>query len=387
MRDMRRLRLMLTGLFLALAVIFLFNLAIDPRGAWWRVHPVPPLYRRVRAERVITPYLLRTTAPETLLLGSSRVLYGMKIEQGIKGGIENGAMSGSRLAEISRELDIALRNPHLKRILWGVEFYTFDSLSDRPNAETMARLNGDLRIKLTDNIMSYDALVASYRMVLRSLSHDVSAEANMQIPWPGWYICYKFAHPNSPTLAQLDEARRFHEVSDLPEYRRFNYSAALRRSFGNLVQRIHAAHVELIAFVAPVTEYELEMIRQTGRWSDFQHWKRDVAEQIPYTDFSGYNGIATSDAMFIDAWHMGPAAGQTIMRILLGLQLPDCGDAKIVADSAMRVTASNVDTILAIQNQQRDAAIAAPNLYSTTVTAAVHQRYGNIATASMSAHR
>jgi hypothetical protein len=374
----RRLRLMLTGLSAALASVFLFDLLIDPRGAWWQVHPVPTLYRRVRDERVMTPYLLRTAAPETLLLGSSRVAYGMKIEQGIRGGFENAALAGSRLVEISRELDIALRNPHLKRIIWGVEFYTFDSLGDRADADTMARLDGDLRIKLADNLLSYDEFVASYRLLFRSLAGSVSEEATMPIPWPASFICYKFAHPDPPTLAELDAAQRFREVSDLPEYRRFNYSSRLRQSFVDIVERIRAAHIELIAFIAPVTEYELEMIRQTGRWSDFQQWKRDVAEQVSYTDFSGYNGIARSDRMFMDAWHMLPAVGETIMRVMLGLPLPDCPDAAIVASSALRVTASDVDTILGLQDQRRDAAIATPNLYSTTVAAAIVKRYGNI---------
>jgi hypothetical protein len=77
--------------------------------------------------------------------------------------------------------------------------------------------------------------------------------------------------------------------------------------------------VELIAFVAPATEYELEMIRQNGRWTEFQRWKRFLADNLPYTDFSGYNGIARSDRMFIDAWHMEPTVGAVIMRRLLRL--------------------------------------------------------------------
>ncbi len=107
---------------------------------------------------MITPYLLRTSTPQTLLLGSSRVLFGMKIEQGVKDGFENAAFSGSSLPEIAKEVDIALRNPHLKRIIWGVEFYTFDNYRNECNPDTCARLDGDLGIKLTDSILSTDAL-------------------------------------------------------------------------------------------------------------------------------------------------------------------------------------------------------------------------------------
>jgi hypothetical protein len=379
MGSARRLRLMLTGLFVALAAIFLFDLLIDPWGAWWRIHPVPALYRRVDLEsvRMVTPYLLRTAAPETLLLGSSRVLYGMNIGQGVKDGVENAALNGSTLQEISRELDIALRNRHLKRIIWGVEYYTFDARGDRGDADTMARLNGELRIKLAENL-SYDTFVASYRMMFRSLQGKVSREAAMPIPWPGPFICDKFAHPDPPTLAGMDSERRFREISNLPDYQHLVYSPRMRQSFVELVSRIRAAHIELVAFVAPLSGYELEMIRQTGRWPEFQQWKREVAEQVPYTDFSGYNGIARSDRMFIDAWHIGLPAGETILRILLGKPLPDCTDAAIVADSALHVTAGNVDAMLALQERRREASVATPNVYSTSVAAATRKRYGRI---------
>ena len=106
--------------------------------------------------------------------------------------------------------------------------------------------------------------------------------------------------------------------------------------------------MELIAFVAPVTEYELEMIRQNGRWPEFQHWKRFVADHIDYTDFSGYNGVARSDRMFIDAWHMEPAVGAVIMRRLLGLSDCDCADAAVVWNSALPMTAHDADTMAGV---------------------------------------
>jgi hypothetical protein len=383
----RRLRLMLTGFFATVAVVMLFNFVVNPLGAW-RHRVVSDLYRRVKFERVITPYLLRTSTPDTLLLGSSRVLFGMKIEQGVKDGFQNAAFSGSHLPEISKELDIALRNPHLMRIIWGVEFYTFDEFSNGCSPDTCARLDGNLRIKLTDSILSSDALIASWRLLARAATGNVTEAASMPIPWPAPFICNLFAHPEPPTLAGMDAAQRFREVSNLPEYRHFKYSPALVKYFDGLVDRIRRAHVELIAFVPPVSEYELEMIRQTGRWADFQRWKRDLAARIAYADFSGYNGVARSDRMFIDAWHMEPAVGAVIMRRLLGFPDSDCPDAAIVASVALPVTARNVDQMVALQEQRKDAAVATtPNVYSTTVAAAIVKRYGGLSNPSLSASR
>ncbi|MGO9060845.1 MAG: hypothetical protein ACLQU2_26205 [Candidatus Binataceae bacterium] len=370
-----RLRLMLTGFCATLAAVMAFNFLVNPLGAW-RHRLVPGLYRRVSLQRVATPYLLRTSTPQTLLLGSSRVFYGMQIVQGVKDGFENAALSGSSLQEISKEVDLALRNPHLKRIIWGLDFYTFDEFRDEPNPDTCARLDGDWSIRLTDTILSTVTLKMSWRMLWRAVRGHVSEDARMPIPWPAPFICTRFAHPPPPTLAGIDQDLRFRQVTNLPEYRHFDYSPKLEKFFLQVVGRIRRAHVQLIAFVAPVTEYELEMIRQNERWPEFQRWKRFLADNLPYTDFSGYNEIARSDRMFIDAWHIEPAVGAVIMRRLLGLPECDCADAMVVWNSALPMNARDAEAMLALQEQRMAAATAEPNVYSTTVAAAIAKRYG-----------
>ena len=64
----------------------------------------------------------------------------------------------------------------------------------------MARLGGDLSIKLADNLVSYDEFVASYRLLFRSLAGNVSKEATTPIPWPASFIC-KQVRPSGSTDA------------------------------------------------------------------------------------------------------------------------------------------------------------------------------------------
>jgi hypothetical protein len=386
MASRRRLLLMLGGLLAVMAGAILFNVLVNPWGAW-RINLIPAKYRRIEPERVATPYLLRTARPRTVLLGASRVRYGMMIDQEVKDGVQNAALCGSHLPEIAKEVDLALRNPYLKRIIWGLEFYTFNSRDDLCAKDTCARLDGDLRIKLTDNVLSAESLRASYKMVKRALRGQISPDGAMPVPWPGPYVCYRFAHPKPPTLAGMDEVHRLREVNDLPEYYYFDYSAHQRREFLAIVDRIRDAHVELLAFIPPLSEYELEMVRQTGRWSDFQDWKRFLAQHINYVDFAWYNQVARTDRMFIDAWHMETAVGVTIMRMLLGDSLPPCGDAAIVQQSGMTITADNVDQMLAAQERAMEKAAATPNPYSRMVAAVILKRYGHIATPAVSASR
>jgi hypothetical protein len=76
--------MMLTALAALTGGALLFNFLINPFGTW-RHRLVNGIYYRVRAghERVIAPYLLRSTEPSTVMFGTSRVLMGIPIEQGI----------------------------------------------------------------------------------------------------------------------------------------------------------------------------------------------------------------------------------------------------------------------------------------------------------------
>ncbi len=360
MAKARRLRLMLTGFFATIGVLMLFNFVINPLGAW-RHRVVPGLYRRVRLERVITPYLLRTSAPQTLLLGSSRVFYGMKIEQGVKDGFENAAFSGSHLPEISKEVDVALRNPQLKRIIWGVEFYAFDSYGNACSPDTCARLDGDWGIKLTDSILSADALVASWRLVLRAASGNVTAQARMPIPWPAPYICDLFAHPPPPTLAGMDDAQRLREVSNLPEYRHFDYSPraaevlpGYRRAHpprprrANRLrppgQRIRAGNDPADRALGGFSTMEARpggapLLHRLFRLQRDCAQRPDVHRRLAH----GTRGRRRDNAA--SCW-VCPAG--------------DCRDATIVAKAALPVKADNVDQMLALQQQRLDAAVARP---------------------------
>src|SRR5438445_9953445 len=92
----RRLMSMMVGLWLVVGVTMSANYLVNPYGAW-RVDIISDLNKRVDQERVMTPYLLRTVQPETLLVGNSRVYLGMPIEQDCRDGLINGGISGATL--------------------------------------------------------------------------------------------------------------------------------------------------------------------------------------------------------------------------------------------------------------------------------------------------
>ena len=85
MNALRRLRLMfgLTALLLGIAIGF--NYLVDPYGAWGN-RLVHPIFRQIKRERLATPYFVWTAQPRVLLIGSSRMLMGIRIDQGERDG-------------------------------------------------------------------------------------------------------------------------------------------------------------------------------------------------------------------------------------------------------------------------------------------------------------
>ncbi|HKD65648.1 MAG TPA: hypothetical protein VKB84_02320 [Candidatus Binataceae bacterium] len=373
----RRIRMMLATLAAFTGLVMLFNFLVNPFRAW-RHKLVGGIYYRVHVgrERVITPYALRTLRPTTVLLGSSRVLMGINIEQGLKDGYLNAGLSAASLPEISKEVDLALKNPHLRRIIWGVDFFAFEERW-KPDPTTYARLKGSLGLRITDTLLSANTLDGTLHLLGRAYDgrRKLSPNALQPIPWTTEFICTRFAADNLQGLASLDPERAtVHVRWAIPMYWNYRFGSDAMPIFRSIVDKIRRADVELIVFLPPMSQYELESLRQNGQWQHFQEFKRELAHTISYVDFSGYNELARTDRMFRDLMHMQPEVGHTILRRLLGDPAVDCsGSGQIISDSELQVNSENVDQMLALQDQREQTAIAEPNKYYRAVVRALIQ--------------
>jgi hypothetical protein len=325
---------MVGALIGAIVIVAAINLTVNPYGAW-PLRAFDPIYRRITLERLAIPYMLQIARPRTLLIGSSRVILGMRIEQGERDGVLNAAMSGANLEEIGPIIELARRNRDLKRIIWGVEFFAFNGGEDgKPDTDTLERIEAPWKTIVPDTLASAEALDRSRELYRRSAQGRarLPAESTQPIPWSAEFIGTKMT-------ALQRESRRPDEAVELRQARQFrSWYDGYRLSrdeiklFREIVERIRAANIELILFVPPTSEYELEMIRQSGLWEQFQAWKAAVAQVSPFWDFSGFNRIARTDELFIDVMHFRPELGFSIMRRLEGESCDKCGP---LADEAV----------------------------------------------------
>ncbi len=357
----RRLGLMMGALCVPLAAVAAVNWLVNPYGAW-RTALVDPIYQRQLpgSERVQVPYRVRTERPATVLLGSSRVLIGMPIEQGCRDHVMNAALSGATLDEIGAIIRLAIANPRLRRVVWGVDFTTFNEhWSGFLHAPTYLRLRRDTRLLVQETLLSMEAIDASRHALLTALHGPAELPSTWQlpVPWPESVIRRSLDELQAAPLDASRAAERDLIAGQWADiYSTYQLSAAQVDLFRELVGVIRRAGLELILFVPPFSEYELELIRQTGRWETFQRWKRELATVASYWDFSGYDELARTDAYFdpVGFCHFEPPVGEAVLRHVLGQSCDACGAAaRRIASAGVWVDTSTVEAHLQMQDAER----------------------------------
>lgn len=372
------------------AAVAAFNGLANPYGAW-PVSMIDPIYHRGGEGRVGTPYRLRIEHPTIVLVGSSRVMIGMRIEQGSRDGVLNAGLPAAKLDEVVAVVEVALENPNLKRLVWGVDFFDFSQrVAGVFDPDTRLRLEGSRRLMVADTLLSMDALDLSRELVVRAARgrRKLPAARLMPIPWTEAAIRQEIDKPGRTSLDRADGVERDGQLAHWIEvYSRYRLSDRQIALFKRAVAETRRSGVELVCFVPPMSGYELEAIRQTGLWDVFQHWKRELAAIVPYRDFSGYNEIALNDRLFADVGHYKPASGFAILRLLLGEDCSRCGEtARMVRDSGLWVEPATIDRVLATQDERR-AAFVRHNSRWSEIVEDVRRRSVSAESATAKAHR
>jgi hypothetical protein len=371
----RRIALMFAVTAVLLTGAIGFNYSINPYGAW-RSTLIDPLYRNLTGDRAQMPYQLWTTTPETLLIGSSRVQMGMRIEQGYRAGVLNASLGAATMPELAKIISVALQNQKLKRIVWGVDFYAFNERLHHQNPSFDRRIQLDPGVLVEDSLLSLSALRDSFDVLKRAIrgSRRLKPVISANVPWPPDFICAQFSAQHLHGLARAKPANIETSLAQVQAwfYADYQFSSAIAARFHEVVDMARSHNVEVILFVPPMSEYELELIRQGGHWSDFERFKRTVAATGPLWDFAAYNRLASTDALFLDVLHLKPAGGNAMLRIMLGMKPALCDlDARIVAESALHVDAGAIDAVLAFESRERDEAVVDASNYSRIAAAAL----------------
>jgi hypothetical protein len=363
----RRLQLMLVCLAGLLGTVVATNWIVNPYGVW-PTTVVPRAYRLTDAavphigEHLSTPYRIRVERPSTVLIGSSRILWGMTVEQSGRDTFLNASLSGSTLAELAGVLRLATTNPRLRRVIWGVEFYAFDEkFAGVRHAPTLTRLEASekqaLVLKVKETLFNMQAFRDSRRVLMRAARGRKPESLTDPVPWTEDLIRERLAAVSGRGLAQRKESRIKDQLKDwINSYEDSRLSRSQVALFQEIVESLRRAGLEAILFVPPMSDCELEAIDQLGAWDALQQWKRLLLDAGPYWDFSGYGKLDVTPELFIDVPHFKQVVGQIILRRVLGMGCAGCGErAQTIWDAGVWVDTTTVDAYLASQEAARAA--------------------------------
>jgi hypothetical protein len=285
---------------------------------------------------------------------------------------------GGSLDEIAAIVQVAIRQPKLQRLVWGVEFFTFDERwGGIRDPQMPRRLEGDTPLRLRETLLTMEALDESRKLFLRALGgrKRLPASRSAPVPWPedvireGLEEARRQYPPNSPRTIPEHAITQWVDI-----YANYRMSARQIALFTRTLAEIRRAGIQAIVFVPPLREYELEVIRQSGHWAVLQQWKRHLAAAGPYWDFSGYDALAAADYLYGDVAHFIPAAGNTILRLILGQGCAACGElAQPILNAGVRVDAGRLEGHLAEEDARRIARTQRETRFSRAVEELMHR--------------
>jgi hypothetical protein len=377
----RRLVLMIAmaaGLILCGA---LANYLLNPYGAWGTAL-IDPVFRKPKDEHVALPYAVRRADLATLLVGTSRMVFGMRIDSLAANGFVNAGIRAASLRESCAIVDAALANPHLKRIVWELDFFQFNRGWDPANPEFDRRMSGGAGPLVGDALLSLAALdngIADLKRMMHGRTR-LPDTARTEVPWPPEVICREYAAQLGRGLVRTPAAAIIQQISvNMPSYQEYRFSESFWDRFRTTVAGAQRRGVEVILFVPPMSEYELEVIRRAGQWDEFERWKRRLVTVGPVSDFSGYNRLARADDYYSDVMHHKTPIGESLLRILLGMPTPACyGIGENLRAAAIHLDARDIGDAIAAQDRMMREASMEDSHYGRLAALALEDQHARI---------
>ncbi|WP_461208438.1 hypothetical protein [Desulfocurvus sp. DL9XJH121] len=314
------------------------NIYADPFGVWrpHGEHGITPGENHF--EYLFKPYSAVALRPKVVLLGNSRVSWGLPAEfSGYRRGeVYNLGVTGATLQEIHAYLDYSLRTFAPEKIIIGLSYEMF---TDAENGfremfphDMLDRGNGPLLFvdKIFDAALS--STVLKHSLIQLSGNKDDKYEYGLRQWKTGERTAFdaEDRHENqvglramySNTHATLFKGERLNEVDTME-------------------RKCRAAGTRMLLFIEPRNVFAWISYERRKMLGSFMEWKRALTRISPVYDFTALNQttLAFRPQDFYELSHFTPAYGKRLLRRMDGT---DNGFGDLL-------TADNVDGMLKTQ--------------------------------------
>lgn len=323
------LRRFLAVLFGALGLISALNVLIDPFSLFGSPRiaginqvkvPSPGL------ERFFKPLQASVRQPQTVLIGTSRVLVGLDPRDVPGDQVYNLGVAGASAPELLALTGHVFADTQAKRIVLGLDYDSFLSPEESPAFRLAVLGRFAWWRALPDLLLS--------QHTLNMTRNTYTASRRRRTPL---YTDSGFRQRPYSAAGETVKQRVLGVVSRFAGiYAAAPGSDAALAQFDTFLGGLPSDRAALSVFITPSHAALVETAMLVGKGSDYETWVRRLTEicaahGLTLWDFGGYNRITTTpfasfDETFTDAAHFQPAVGRLIVDALFrGATVPDFG--------------------------------------------------------------
>ena len=306
----RFVKVWLLATVMALLAVALFNVLVDPAGAYprWHLATFQPL-RYLIHDRVHKAEMARQGDWEIIILGSSRAKAGFPATHPFLSTNRtcNLSLDGVKFPELVSVFQYARQHNRLKHVILCLDLYMFapgarwaeDYLDSRFNPEF------DPLKYYGKQLLGRAATGEAWDTVRQKLKHYLPPPQARH----GFYQTSL-----GPGTSQRDLFGRVLRIMG-SGYRRQTVDPSFMALFHDLVRTCRDQHIDLQVIIMPVHALDLELLYASGRWPEFEQWKSELVSMLAQEgvegkfrlwDFTGYAG-PPAEAI--------PAAGDVTSRM------------------------------------------------------------------------
>lgn len=326
-------------------------------------------------QRYVKLFDIAHQKPKTILLGSSRVLWGLDPKSSILQQVGympvyNAGVLGPPMYVTRQYFDHALASqPDLKRVILGIEYFDFNKAYDGRTFLSESFGKNESQLLKIHSKLAYD-LKASVLTLLSSLSHKQGKSLREDgrltpAPLESPEIYKDFFGPtqnqiidvrdqdkreninqrvlekpiiHKETIAKASKPRQMKDIL----YGNFKLSKIDMDAFRYIVETCKERNIELYIFFTPAYNFsEINAFHQLGIWEDYKIFLRQIASIHPYWNFDGMNTVTTNRSNYVDGSHFVFSVGEMILKKMFNVS-----DASIPKNFGNYVTGKNVNYFL-----------------------------------------
>jgi hypothetical protein len=367
-----------------LAAVAGFVVAVDPYGTFFLVETAwnrykPDILTHWRTGKTLRVALVE---PETLLVGSSRVLGGLDPDHPTLAGARafNFGLPGTTYCDFANHLRQIAPRGHLRRVVIGLDIFGANAYFEQPGCALPPEL-ANAALAFPRVLLSIDTVTDARRTITRR--HDL--DPNIWQPTPNGLAAIdprtveKQGGPNATFrhFEQLTLANSYFPLPlctfglEDPQSGRFPL-----RWLERLLADAYEKGMEVTLVINPEHARMTEALVAAGLWTEYERWYREIVAinarlaqaagrpPFPIWDFGGFNSVTTEPVPpadqrtgrmrnYWDASHYTKEVGDLMLERAFG------SGAGVPADFGVRVTPENVAARLAAIAAARDAWAAA----------------------------